>query len=230
MQDLKKLIIFGTAEIAELAKFYVENDSERKVVGFTVDDEFIKENTFMGCPVIPYSELREKFASSEYDVHVALSYSKLNQLREQKYAQVKQDGYTLASYVCTKSVFWPNTRIGDNCFVLENQTLQPNVEIGNNVMIWSGNHIGHSSKIGDSTYISSHVVISGHCNIGKRNFFGVNSSVKDFCEIGDDCFITMGASITSNIESGSVVLKSKDIILSPDDRKAKALKRSYFGG
>ena len=97
-------------------------------------------------------------------------------------------------------------------------------------MIWSGNHIGHSSKIGDSTYISSHVVISGHCNIGRRNFFGVNSSVKDFCIIGDDCFITMGSTITSNIESGSVVLKSKDIILSPDDRKAKALKRSYFGG
>ena len=184
----------------------------------------------MGCPVIPYSEIREKFRSSEHDIHVALSYSKLNRLREQKYNQVKQDGYSLPSYVCNKSVLWPNVRIGDNCLILENQTLQPSIKIGNNVMIWSGNHIGHSSKIGDSTYISSHVVISGHCNIGRRNFFGVNSSVKDFCIIGDDCFITMGSTITSNIESGSVVLKSKDIILSPDDRKAKALKRSYFGG
>ena len=34
----KPLVIFGSAEIAELAKFYFENDSNRKVVAFTVDD------------------------------------------------------------------------------------------------------------------------------------------------------------------------------------------------
>ena len=34
------LVIFGSAEIAALAKYYFDNDSFYKVVAFTVDDEF----------------------------------------------------------------------------------------------------------------------------------------------------------------------------------------------
>ena len=52
---------------------------------------------------------------------------------------------------------------GDNCFILEDNTVQPFVTIGNNVTLWSGNHIGHDSVIEDDCFISSHVVVSGTC-------------------------------------------------------------------
>ena len=39
----KPLVIFGSAEIAELAKFYFTHDSERKVVAFTLDETYVKE-------------------------------------------------------------------------------------------------------------------------------------------------------------------------------------------
>ena len=55
---------------------------------------------------------------------------------------------------------------GDNCFILEDNTVQPFVRIGSNVTLWSGNHIGHDSTIGDHCFISSHVVVSGHVDIG----------------------------------------------------------------
>lgn len=38
----KQLVIFGSAEIAELAYYYFQHDSNYEVIAFTVDDDFVK--------------------------------------------------------------------------------------------------------------------------------------------------------------------------------------------
>ena len=224
----KPLVIFGSAEIAELAKFYFTHDSEREVVAFTVDDAYVEADTFEGLPLLAWSEAQTRFPPEAYDLHVALSYNKLNQIREAKFHQAKQAGYTLASYICSKSATWPDLVHGENCFVLENQTLQPTVKLGHNVMLWSGNHIGHGSSIGDHTYFASHVVVSGHCKIGQRCFLGVNATLRDFLKIGDDCFIAMDASITRDLETGSVALGTPATVFGPDDAKGQKIRNKYF--
>jgi sugar O-acyltransferase (sialic acid O-acetyltransferase NeuD family) len=226
---MKNLIIFGTAEIAELAYFYFTNDSNYEVVAFTVDDDFVDSDKLLGLPVIPFSKLIKELPPEENDMHVALSYSKLNQLRQEKYEQAKGSGYKLASYICSKSVVWGDLEIGDNCFILENQTIQPTVKIGNNVVLWSGNHIGHGTLIRNHAYVSSHVVIAGHCDIGQRCFLGVNSTIKDFTRLGNDCFIAMDASVTTDLDDGSVLLGVQGSTFKFDDKRARIIKRKYFG-
>jgi sugar O-acyltransferase (sialic acid O-acetyltransferase NeuD family) len=226
---MNKLVIFGAAEIAELAYFYFTKDSNYEVSAYVIDDKFVKEDSLNNIPILAYSEFLQKYSSNSTSVHVGLSYTKLNQLREEKYNQIKGEGYSCASYISTKLVNWAEQKhIGDNCLILENQTIQPNVKIGNNVMLWSGNHIGHGTIINDHSYISSHVVISGHCEIGKRCFFGVNATVKDFTKIGDDCFISMGASVTKDLDNGTVVSGPKSNFLDKEDRAAKMIKKKYF--
>ena len=161
-------------------------------------------------------------------MHVALSYNKLNLVRETKYNEAKKKGYSLISYISSKSVFWNDLSIGDNCFILENQTIQPKVKIGNNVMIWSGNHLGHGCEIKSHTYLSSHICISGHTIIGERCFVGVNSTFKDFIKIGDRVFVAMGALVTKDTPSDSVILGSKSSFLDKDDLLAKKIKAIYF--
>lgn len=223
-----ELVIFGSAEIASLARFYFEHDSDWDVVAFTVDDDYVDAERFESLPLVPFSETQKRFPPSDVTMHVALSYNRLNQLREAKYHAAKAAGYRLASYVCSRSVFWPDLSIGDNCFILENQTIQPTVKIGNNVMIWSGNHLGHGTQIKDHVYIASHVCISGHCVIGERTFMGVNATTADFTEIGQDCFITMDASVTRDVPAGAVILGAQGTVLEADDRRAKSIKRKYF--
>ncbi len=225
----QKLVIFGTAEIAQLAHFYFTHDSDYEVVAFTVDDAVMEEETCLGLPVVPFSEVVTRFPADSHKMHVGLSYRRLNQLRAEKYDQAKAAGYSLASYISSKSVRWPDLVHGDNCFVLENQTLQPTVRLGNNVMLWSGNHIGHGSSIGDHSYLASHVVVSGHCQIGERCFFGVNATLKDFLEIGSDVFVGMSAVVAKNVPDGAVVISGASEILGPQERKARVLKKSYFG-
>tara|TARA_B100000035_G_C21036688_1_gene571419 strand:+ start:2777 stop:3460 length:684 start_codon:yes stop_codon:yes gene_type:complete len=221
-----KTLIFGTGEIAELAYYYFTNDSQYDIVAFVADDEYINNSTFKGLPLVKASEVYNLYPPQKYKAHVALSYNKLNQIREEKYNLMKNLGYDLVSYVCSKSVTWPDLNIGDNCFILENQTIQPTVKIGNNVMIWSTNHLGHNCQIDDHAYLASGITISGHTKIGKRTFVGVNASFKDFITIGNDCFITMGAIVTKDIPKNSTVT-STDIFLS-DNVVNQKLKKKYF--
>lgn len=223
-----KLIIFGTGEYGELAHYYFTHDSQYEVVAFTADDEFVKSETFKNLPVIPISKLLSEYPPEKYVAHVALSYNKLNQTRAEKYYLMKELGYELVSYVCSKSVVWPDLTIGDNCFILENQTIQPTVKIGSNVMIWSGNHIGHRGVIGDHTYISSHVCIAGFVRIGTHCFLGINSTIKDFVVIGNSVFIAMGASVSKDVQDGSIVFGPKSTIIQSNDVIAQTFKKQYF--
>lgn len=228
MAKSKQLVIFGSQEMAKLARYYFEQDSAYSVVAFTVDDDS-EAKELDGLPLLPWDEAVRRFPPGDAEMFIALSYRGLNRLRADKFDKAKAAGFRLATYVCSKSVSWPDLVIGENCFVLENQTLQPTVTLGNNVYLWSGNHIGHGTRIADHTYLASHVVVSGHCNIGERCFIGVNTTLRDFITIGNDCFIGMDASVTQDLPEGSVALGAPATVHGPDDRVARMLKRKYFG-
>lgn len=141
------LIVFGDAEQAQLAYYYFSKDSSYEVVAFAVDKAFIKKFEFCGLPVVAFEEALEKYPPNDYVFFIALGYSKLNELRKEKYLAVKALGYTLASYISPHATILNDGLIGENCFILEGNTIQPFVTIGNNVTLWSGNHIGHHSSI-----------------------------------------------------------------------------------
>jgi sugar O-acyltransferase (sialic acid O-acetyltransferase NeuD family) len=202
----KKLIIFGAGDIAELAHFYFSRDSEYEVVGFTVDGSHLDKPQFCGLPVIPMEEMQEKYPASEFSFFVALSYSKLNAVRKAKYLAAKQLGYSIASYVSSRATVLNEGLIGDNCFVLEDNTIQPFVRIGHNVTLWSGNHIGHHSVVKDHTFIASHVVVSGGVEIGEQCFIGVNATLRDHIKIGDRSVIGAGAVLLSDVAAEGVYL------------------------
>lgn len=193
MTTKKKLVIFGCGDIAQLAHFYFGTDSGYEVVAFTVDAEFVPGPQFCELPVVPFEELAERHSPQDVEVFVALSYSKLNAVRKEKYLAVKALGYQLASYISSRATLLNEGRIGDNCFIFEDNTVQPFVTIGNNVTLWSGNHIGHHSVIGDHCFIASHVVVSGGVEIGPQCFIGVNATLRDHIKVGERCVVGAGA-------------------------------------
>lgn len=218
---MKKLVIFGIDQQAELAYWYFTNDSDYEVVAFTVDKEFIENDKLFSLPIIPFEEITHKYPPSEYSAFVAIGYSKLNKVRKEKYTQLKNLNYVLPSYVSSSASILSNN-IGDNCLILEENTIQPFVEIGNNVTLWSGNHIGHHSKIKDHCFIASHVVISGGVIIEEACFLGVNSTIRDHITIEKNNVIGAGAIIMSNTEQDAVyVPKRTDPRVTSSDKLKK---------
>jgi sugar O-acyltransferase (sialic acid O-acetyltransferase NeuD family) len=135
---------------------------------------------------------------------IAIGESHLNRDRTNFYIQAKQKGYKLASYISSYAYIDPNSEIGDNCLILENNVVQAFVKIENNVTLWSGNHIGHGSIIHDNCFLTSHIVISGFCEVGENCYIGVNASIANNVKIGSDCLIGLGSIISKSIESNSV--------------------------
>lgn len=202
----KSLVIFGSGDIAQLAHFYFSTDSAYEVVAFTVDAAYLTSTTFCGLPVIPFEEIAKQYAPEQYELFVALSYSKLNAVRKEKYLAAKAIGYSLASFISSRATVLNEGRIGENCFIFEDNTIQPFVTIGNNVTLWSGNHIGHHSTIKDHCFIASHVVVSGGVEIGEQCFVGVNATLRDHIKIGEKCVVGAGALLLADAAPEGVYL------------------------
>jgi sugar O-acyltransferase (sialic acid O-acetyltransferase NeuD family) len=197
---MKPLVIFGAADIAELAHYYFSTDSEYQVVAFTVDPAYITKKEFCGLPVVSFEDVVQCYSPATHELFVALSYSKLNAVRKERYLAAKALGYRLASYISSRSTILNEGKIGDNCFILEDNTVQPFVSIGNNVTLWSGNHIGHHSTIHDHCFISSHVVVSGGVEISEACFIGVNATLRDHIKIGERCLLGAGVLLLADAD------------------------------
>lgn len=202
----RPLVIFGASDIAELAHFYFNRRSEFEVVAFAVDAAFLNGGEFCGRPLVAFEEVAQVYPPDGHDFFVALSYSRLNLVRKEKYLAAKAYGYRMPSYVSEKATVLNDGRIGDNCLILEDNTIQPFVTIGNNVTLWSGNHIGHHSTIGDHCFLASHVVVSGGVEIGEQCFIGVNATLRDHVKVGERCVIGAGALMLGDAESEGVYM------------------------
>lgn len=202
---MAKVIIFGIQDFAQLAKFYLHHDSEHEVAAFSVHERYLPEvKTFEGLPVVAFETVEKTYPPSEFKFFAPMSPSRMNKLRESVYHQIKQKGYEMISYVSSKATVFLGAPIGDNCFILEDNTIQPFTSIGNNVVLWSGNHIGHHSLIKDHVSFTSHVVLSGHCVVESYSFFGVNATIRDGIHIAEGSFIAMAAAITKDTEPWGV--------------------------
>jgi sugar O-acyltransferase (sialic acid O-acetyltransferase NeuD family) len=202
---MAKVVIFGVQDFAQLASFYLRHDSEHEVVAFSVHEDFLPAGrTFEALPVVAFERVEETYDPSQYSFFAPLSQRRMGRLRESVYHQIKAKRYSLISYVSSRATVFPGVRIGENCFILEDNTIQPFVEIGNDVVLWSGNHIGHHCVIQDHVLFTSHVVLSGHCVVEPYSFLGVNATVRDQVRIAEGSLIGMAAAVTRDTEPWGV--------------------------
>ena len=201
----KPVVVFGVGSFAQVAAVYLDRDSPREVVAYTVDGEYVESDTFAGLPVIAFEQLAEEHPPERVDLLVATGFRGVNTVRREIYERCKRLGYSFVSYVSSKAMVMSDNPIGENTFIFEANVIQPFVEIGDNVVVWSGNHIGHHSRIASHCFIASHAVISGHVTIGENCFVGVNATLRDGIEIAPRCVIGAGALVLADQEEGTVL-------------------------
>ena len=199
---MKPVLMFGAGDIAEVADFYFRQVG-RTVSAFTADRAFVDGDSRFGRPFVPFDEAVQRFPPEEHDGFVALSYARMNVLRADKVVAMRQAGYSLVSYVSPRATVLTDA-IGENCFILEDNTLQPFCRVGDNVTLWSGNHIGHHSVIEDNVFLSSHVVVSGGVTVGRNSFVGVNATIVDHVTIAPFTLLGAGCIVQTDTEAEGV--------------------------
>jgi sugar O-acyltransferase (sialic acid O-acetyltransferase NeuD family) len=215
----RPLIIVGLGKFAEIAKLYFNEFSDFEVVGFAAHKDFIVSDKFCTLNVYDINLLETIFPKDKVYIFVAIGYRKMNKIRQSVYEELKASNFQFASFVHPNVKYWSNSKVGKNCFIFEDNTLQPFVEIGDNTILWSGNHIGHHSVIGSNCFISSQVVVSGSCKIGDNSFLGVNSTIYDGITVAEENFVGPGAIVASNTKPKNVYFAptTKSFIKSSDE-------------
>jgi len=200
----KNILIFGIGKIAEVAYYYLKHDTDLNIIGFVLEKDFINdETTKFNLPIIEFENIESKYSPNKHYLFAPCTGSNLNKFRKRIYNSGKEKGYDFYTYISSKSNIHTE-EIGENCFILEDNTIQPYTKIGNNCILWSGNHIGHHSIIEDHVFITSHVVISGMCLIKKYCYLGINSSLRDNIVLEEGTVVGMSASITKNTEGNAI--------------------------
>ncbi|TAL65607.1 MAG: acetyltransferase [Bacteroidetes bacterium] len=204
---MKDLLIFGNGKIAEVVFYYAKHECNFNIVAFTVDNEYITNNTFHDLPVIPFSEIVNKYDPDKYSMFIAIGYQDLNRLRETKYLAAKKLGYKMVSIVSPQSKLPTTIKYGENCFIMPPTIIHPEVIIGNNTFVWSGAMIGHHTTIGDNCWLTSCTNISGVVKVGNNCFFAVNSTIGHGLTIGERCFFGANSLVTKNIGNNKVLIE-----------------------
>jgi sugar O-acyltransferase (sialic acid O-acetyltransferase NeuD family) len=201
---MKRLVIFGAGQIAQVADYCFTEDSGYEVVAFAVDADYLSEKEAFGRPLVAFEEVERRYPPDGFALFVAMGYGGLNRQRADKVAAARQKGYRLAHYVSSRAWVWKGFEARDNLFLLEHNTIQPHVRIGENTTLWSGNHIGHHTTIGDNVFIASHAVVSGSVTIGDDCFLGVNATIADNVTVGARCVVGAGALVTRDAPDSAV--------------------------
>jgi len=194
----RRIVIFGTGTGADTARRYFERDSPHQIIGYVVDREFLTAPTFNGRPIVAVDDAVATFPPDDVLAFVALGSSRMNMLRAEKYQMLKSLGYRFATYVHASNQIEGHCEIGENCFILENQSVNFDAAIGNNVVIWSGCQIGDRSRIGDHAFLAAHVVLNGDVTIGEYAYLGSNCNISNGVHVGRQSFIGANALITQD--------------------------------
>lgn len=209
---MSNIVIFGTGDVAKLVHFYFTNDSEHRVVAFTVDAHFRKSDSFLDLPLVDFESLPDSYPPGDNLMFVALGYAGVNAVRAAVYHKAREAGYTLASYISSHCTCFDRSAIGENCLVLENNVIQPFSSIGDNVFLWSANVIGHHARIDDHCFVAGHAVIASHCHIGTRAFLGLNCTIRNGVRVGAQTVIGAGATVMKDTIEKGVYLPARTML------------------
>ena len=207
---MSRIVLFGTGRGADVAYRFLSADTRHDIVAFTVDGDRIGAKTHRGLPLVPFEEVEKHYPPDTTRMLILLGYQQMNGLRQQKFEAAKAKGYTLESYVASGIFQAEPLSVGENCFILDNQSISLDVEIGHNVVMWSSNHIGDMTTIADHAWVSSHVTVAANVTIGARAFLGIGAKVTNGVRIGEECFVGAGLMVSADTQPRSVNLNGRD--------------------
>lgn len=217
---MNEIIIFGIGKISEVVYYCFKNHSNYKVVAFTADKQFITNEKYFDLPVLPFEEIENYYSPGKYAMFIALGYQNLNELRTRKLFEAKEKGYKIVSFIHPQAGLPDDTKIGENCFIMQNVHIHPIVSIGDNVFMWSGTIICHHSIINNNCWFASGASIAGNVSIGENCFFGINATVGHSAKIGDRCFLGANSLAVRDIEN--------DVVLIEPETKKYSLNSAQF--
>ncbi len=219
---MKKSIIVGTNQYAQMLRYYIENENEYKdtIFAYSVDKEYISEIVSPdGLPIISLEEILD--SNDDYRFYLALGYSKMNTIREKIFNLLMKSKREIMSYIHPSAIISEKAVIGIGNILFENIVIQPYVQIGHCNVFQASVNILHHTVIGDYNFLSGGSLINGQVTIKNNCFIGSNSTIRNRITIGNHSLIGAGCYVNDSVDDSKVVVPSRSVILSKSSFEIK---------
>lgn len=184
---------------------YLNSDARYEVVGFSVNQQFIKEPLLFGKPVVALERLPDFFSSSEVSLLMAVGYGDLNRNRQKIYESVKGMGYTIETYIHPDAKVYTES-VGEGSIIMPNAFVDVFCEIGVNAVIWGNCSLAHHAKVGNHCWLATGCVLSGSAELGDNSFVGVGATIVNQVKVGTHNVIGAGSLIVKHTGNHEVYI------------------------
>lgn len=89
---MRKLVIVGAGEFAQVAYAYFSVDSDYEVVAFALDRDMLEGPQCCGLPAVAWKDLMARYPPDEHNLFVAIGAVRDNDIRAGKYHAAKAMG------------------------------------------------------------------------------------------------------------------------------------------
>lgn len=181
----EKIVIVGCGERGREIKEFIERNDLFDVIGFSVNRQYINEDSFLELPVYPLEELDKFIDKDKVYTFVAVSqFNYLNRVKKKLYNYLKEHDYKVANLISPQATIHSPINGDGNIF-------------------YEFSYIGEDAVIGSNNSFKPYSYIAHYCNVGNHNFFGVGSILAGACKVGDQCFVGIKATAFQNVHIGN---------------------------
>jgi sugar O-acyltransferase (sialic acid O-acetyltransferase NeuD family) len=202
----QRIVLAGNAITAQILHSYLAADARYRVVGITVDDEFVSKGSVGGFEAVPLSRLASAFPAGDCRVLMAIGYANLNRVRESVFDRLKGMGYAIETYVHPEARVHSQIPLGEGCVVLPGAVIEPHVSVGADAMVWANVTLAHHCSVAEHCWIASGTVVSGQAKILRNAFVGVNATIVNGVTVGEYNIIGAAALVSKDTKPHSVHL------------------------
>lgn len=211
-KNVKNVIMIGNTDFSKLMTYYINEFSDALVEVYSVDKEYIKENTFNGKEVVAFEEIEKLYPPEKYDVYIGIGYRNMSNVKAKKIEKCKAKGYKIIGFTHPTAII-DCEFIGEGNTFLEGVIISGQSKIGNNNFFWNGTNVSHNADIGSNNFFTPSSTLAGNVNVKNNCLFGSNCTVKNGVNIADYTLIGAGAYVSDDTEPYSVIVPSRSIVL-----------------
>ncbi len=205
VQRMKKLLVFGTGDFADVVSYVLEAKLGRPVEAYVVHGQYRSADRYAGRPLGALEDMCREYPPQEYAVVPGMIGKKMFDQRAAVFAQLFDWGYELEN-VIDPSAQVDTEEIGRGNIILANVCVEAHCRIGDGNILWQNAVLPHHNVIGSFNNLAPSVSLSGYSRVGNHCFLGNHVCVKNRVEIADYAYIGAGAYISRNVEKGAVMV------------------------
>lgn len=219
---MEKLVLVGTSSLAAQTLDFVERYQLFDVIGFTVNEAYIKEPIFLGKPVFPIEELDKHIDKNSVKLFSTVTwYNYLNRERKKIFELLKGEGYKFANLISPHALVYTED-LGEGNWIHDFAHIGYGVHIGDDNVIRMKCMIGHDSVIGNHNFFAVNSIVGGHDYFNDCCFIGLNSLIHNRVAVGNKCVIGGGAIVKKDLPDFSLVVADNSFVKQCDEAKIES--------